>query len=280
MDIDKRCAPGITFSEGSCYSLESLIKIAYAYNSWILNNNIDDIPIKIKHDKQYLINCISSKINNCSNQKCWLNQPFASLINDENITQYTFRPDGPQGQFTWLSTTNIIDIMSQYEHQYKDFLFLGAVPIDFYSLRQLNIPSSYNDFDGLYKNDFKKIGIVFNLDEHWQTGSHWTASYVDFDKKQVYYYDSISTKPERRIKTFLAKCIKFICKIHKCNIDLIDISHNPLQHQYGNSECGVYSCNFIIRLLNGENYHDIIVNKLSDDSINQCRKVYFSNLNF
>ena len=35
----------------------------------------------------------------------------------------------------------------------------------------------------------------------------------------------------------------------------IDYKYNNIQHQTGNSECGVYSINFIIRLLNKEKFN-------------------------
>ena len=61
------------------------------------------------------------------------------------------------------------------------------------------------------------------------------------------------------------------------NID-IDARFNKIQHQFKNSECGVYSINFIIRLLNGkENFDDITNNITNDDVMNSCRKHYFRN---
>jgi len=59
-----------------------------------------------------------------------------------------------------------------------------------------------------------------------------------------------------------------------------DVRYNKLQHQFKNSECGVYSMNFIIRILEGETF-DKIVNKITnDDKMNSCRSVYFRNVNF
>ena len=54
-----------------------------------------------------------------------------------------------------------------------------------------------------------------------------------------------------------------------------DIRYNNIQHQKGDSECGVYSMNFIIRLAKGESFDDIIKNITNDNEMNQCRKVYF-----
>ena len=54
-----------------------------------------------------------------------------------------------------------------------------------------------------------------------------------------------------------------------------DIKFNNIQHQFKNSECGVYSINFIIRLANGESFDSITQNITKDDQLNLCRQVYF-----
>ena len=61
------------------------------------------------------------------------------------------------------------------------------------------------------------------------------------------------------------------------NIDEFDINYNNIRHQFGGSECGVYSINFILRLLKGEEFNGIIKNITLDDEVNKCRKVYFQN---
>ena len=53
------------------------------------------------------------------------------------------------------------------------------------------------------------------------------------------------------------------------------ILYNKHRHQYKGSECGVYSINFIIRLLDGETFEHITRNKTLDDEMNECRKKYF-----
>ena len=56
-------------------------------------------------------------------------------------------------------------------------------------------------------------------------------------------------------------------------MSLEEYNHN--RHQYKNSECGVYSLNFILRLLNGESFKNITENGLLDDAVNLCRDKYF-----
>ena len=61
------------------------------------------------------------------------------------------------------------------------------------------------------------------------------------------------------------------------NTDDYDVRFNKIQHQFKNTECGVYSINFIIRLLGGETFDDIVNNITNDDKMNACRKTYFKN---
>ena len=49
-----------------------------------------------------------------------------------------------------------------------------------------------------------------------------------------------------------------------------------MKHQQGNSECGVYSINFILRLLKGKSFDHITSKRLSDEKVNKCRNVYFN----
>ena len=57
----------------------------------------------------------------------------------------------------------------------------------------------------------------------------------------------------------------------------IDIRYNTIQHQRANSECGVYSINFILRLLQGKTFNEIVNNPIRDREMEDCRKIYFNN---
>jgi hypothetical protein len=302
MEIDKRCAPSKKYENGSCFSIDSLKKIANKYNE----NNSE--KIKITDDKKTLVNNITNAFkNSCDNQICWLRVDIVKSINDEEIHDNTFRPIGPDKQYQWLSTSNINEVIEQYHAKYPEFLFLGAVPYDFYELNPLGIRNL--NLKNLYKKGKTKIGLVINLDEHDQSGSHWVALYADLEKNQVYFFDSVGKKPGKKIKRFINKLVNFIYKNKKnVNIDIgkiinlidylkdktkkneyinkltnmlswIDIRYNNIQHQFKNSECGVYSINFIVRLVGGESFDNIINNITKDDKMNECRESYFRNVN-
>lgn len=278
---DKRCAPSKSFDNVSCIDVNVLIDMAHAYNSEFPNDKIKMYDymdsLNPRKYKKYLAKQFSHKLKDvCANQRCWIKQKFTKRMNDYNefaLKKNTFRPKGPNGRFEWLNTFNIDNVLSQYESKHNSFKSFGAVPIDFADLNQLEI-AKFNIHD-LYKKNKTKIGVVFNLDEHYKSGSHWVALYADLEQGQIYFSDSYGTRPEKRIRKFMRELAADLRNKHK----KMDIRYNKTRHQYGNSECGVYSINFIVRLLGGESFEKLTKTQLSDDDVNKCREVYFNNVN-
>lgn len=273
-----KCAPSKIYENGSCFTLEDLIKITENYNK----NNND--KIKIINDKKILLKELIPKMKNkyhCDNQICWLD-----IINDNEIKKNTFRPEGPDNQYEWLSTSDINNVMKQYEYKYNNFKFLGAIPNDFEDLPYYGIGNiNFNEFETKYS----KLGAVINLDNHNQPGSHWVSLFADLDNYRLYYFDSVGKKPNKKVNNFVKKILthmhnkkynekfnleQFMKKFHKAND--YDVRFNRIQHQFKNTECGVYSMNFIIKLLEGNSFDDIVNNITYDDTMNKNRLKYFN----
>jgi hypothetical protein len=280
---DTRCAPGVNFEDGSCIRLVLLIEYANAYNEEEKDNKIKLYPsletLNPKKYKKILLKQIKDRLGDtCKSQKCWTTQKFVHKMKDiykTELQKYTFRPEGPSGRFEWLSNVNIDEVMKQYEHKYPDYKFLGSVPIDFddfpdYGIRDL-------DFNKLEKDGKTKIGIIFNLDKRSQGGSHWVSLYADLKECKIYFFDSVGLRPKPEIRKFMRRIGKYCSLKIGGSIDKITSEHNKIQHQFGDSECGVYSINFILRSLRGDSFKDITENPIKDKHINQCRKVYFGN---
>jgi len=297
-----KCAPSKIYEDNSCFTLDTLKIIANKYNEQNKKNLIN-----ITDNKKELVEQLNNRFSNvCDNQMCWLKLDIIKKLNNEEINNNTFRTIGPSKKYDWLNTTNINDVISQYHDVYKDFIFLGAVPNDFESIPILGL--SDVNFDDFIKNGKTKIGLVINLDTSHQAGSHWVALYTDLINNKLYFFDSVGKKPGKRIKEFNNKIVNYmyskkynkqleigdilntIKKMNKNDTNLnkynkiinnklkgFDIRYNNIQHQQENSECGVYSINFILRIVKGESFDDIINNITTDEEVNVCRKVYFRN---
>jgi len=280
---EQKCAPGKHFDAGSCITLGVLIEMAEAYNKV----HDDKIKLSCKNEtlhprryKKYLLKKIGEKYKNkCDTQMCWTEQDFIKKMNEvirTELEKFTLRPTGPDGRFEWLNTININETMDQYQIQHTDFIYLGTVPIDFQEIKYEKI---YNlDLDEQKNNNITKFGVVFNLDEHWKNGSHWVAAYADISKGQAYYFDSYGSHPEKRIVKLLEKFSNYYEQHNpgkKC-----DVRYNKTRNQYKNSECGVYSINFILELLNGKTFDYIEKHPIPDDEINVLRTKIFRNVNF
>lgn len=275
---DKKCAPGIKFEAGSCIKLHILIEMANAYNIKYPESKIKLHPnletLNPHKYKKYLLSQFNKQLKSCESQKCWIEQDFINKMRSEvaeELEKFTFRPDGPAGKFEWLNTLHIAETVEQYEKLNPDFKFLGAVPMDFDDLERLGIKNL--NFKENLDNGITKYGVVFNLDDHDEPGSHWVALFSDLKKGEIVYFDSYGLQPEKRVRSLMRRMSKF-CQTGM-GLKHIKVDYNKIRHQYKNSECGVYSINFIVRMLRGDSFEEIVQSKVPDETVNKCRKKYF-----
>jgi hypothetical protein len=151
----------------------------------------------------------------------------------------------------WLDSNNIRDVMTQYEEDRKDFKFLGPFPIDFaapdpYEKKETCLVNEICkiDIEGLKRAGKTKVGIIYNLDPHYKSGSHWVGNYIDLNKHCCYYFDSYGMKTPKQIEKFM----QFLT-LQDPNMKL---AYNARRFQFQGSECGMYSMYFIIRMMMGE----------------------------
>jgi hypothetical protein len=279
---NKRCAPHLKFEKGSCAKLDILHAFAKAHN----DTCTDKIPIHEKYltqkqdlYKKHLVKELSKRYT--KNQNNWDKQASNAIkamkqVYRDEFLYNTFRPDGPEKKNEWLNTMHILNAMRQYEQKYTDFKFLGAVPMDFNEYERFGIKSL--DFKkDLIDINKTKIGVVLNLDNHDESGSHWVALYSDLLKNKVYYFDSYGMKPEKRVVKFMDRIGDFCSKHNKTTE--ITKDYNKERHQREGSEGGIYSMNFILRSLRGDKFEDICQSRIHDSKIEKCRLKYFNNVN-
>jgi hypothetical protein len=181
----------------------------------------------------------------------------------------------------WLDSNNIAAVMNQYEEAYPQFEFMGPFPIDFAA------PNPYEGGGGpatsrkclmneicelrvqkALSNGTKAIGIVYNLDPHFKSGSHWVANYIDIAAHRCYYFDSYGMAPPPQVAKFMRWLTTQDPKMR--------LEYNSRRLQYRDTECGIYSIYFIVRMLQGDRFIDITRRRPKDADMLDLRDWLFS----
>lgn len=243
----------------------------------------------------------------CESEKCWIQQNFMQGGVNNELKDFTFAPEVPQtwkkNPSEWLSSMDILRVMKQYEHEYPCFEFLGPSPIDFdhkkmYGQCVWDELCNFNLQEQLEKGK-RKIGVIFNLDPHYKEGSHWVALFIYIGKQDmknvqkgkggsskcggIYYFDSYGDHSEPEIETFMKRVQK---QGRQLGISL-PIRENTQRHQYSDSECGMFSLFFIIRMLLADGNPTVansqkifeqlaLERKIPDEHMKRLRKTYFN----
>lgn len=264
----KVCAPHKNGKSKTCFSRQSLLKIAKSLG--IIKS------LKSKKRTETLWNEIRDKLSNkCNNDEtCWVDKvPEIKKLRDPDIQMFTFKPKMPnewkKNKNEWLDTYNIYNVMIQAEKVYDDFNFFGPVPSD--CPTSINCELSNLDPMELRKKNINKVGIVFNLDVSTGPGTHWTAVFMNVKNGELDYFDSYGSKPIPLINKFMKNMAE---KFNKNNIEPT-LVYNDKRHQYGASECGMYSMYFILKRLTGDSMYNISSKKITDKKMNDLRKAFY-----
>lgn len=199
----------------------------------------------------------------------------------------------PLGQYQWLTTDDIYNVMSQWEEKYPDFKFVGPLPMDFLQLGDQE--SRYLQNLNPSNENFDQIGVIFNLDPSSKGGSHWVSLNINNKKREVGFFDSYGDKHTAANK-FKIPCTnsygqkingkipvpgevqKFIKnmnnKVKQSGGRPYKVKVNTIQHQYANSECGVYSMLFLLKNRT-QSFEKITQDIIVDEIANQFRDKFF-----
>jgi hypothetical protein len=276
--IKLNCSPENKDKKYTCYSDKQLIKLKNMWNARhrdaiITTNSPQEIW---KQLKEYYSNV-------CNKESCWIKQTVNGT-NMEKELYNAFAPKSPNEWKTnpneWLSSVDILKVMKQYEKKYKCFEFLGPSPID-YDTHQLDGKCVWEELCNFnlanqIKNGKTKIGIVFNTDPHNKGGEHWISCFINIKKGTIFFFDSVGDKIPEQIMKFVNMVIEQGKKL-PTPIDFKFDQNYPIEHQYGNTECGIYSIFFIVHLLEDKlTSHYLKTHILRDKYMEKFRKVYFN----
>lgn len=275
------CAPGrLDKRNKSCLSDATVLAIAGAYNNYVskdalLGNRKGIDLIDLTMEKKDILRRLHLNFQSeCHGDEiCITKQEFLQkLLTPEHINEIekSYLAKGPLVN-EWLSNEDIDEVMSRYQFIHSDFLFMGALPRDCSVIN--SCPLYMLDFAGYEKQGITKIGIIYNMDKYGESGSHWVSCLMDLNKNILYFSNSGGDPPYKEMNNMISDFKRYIASKRKN----ATVKINGKRYQKDRSECGVYSLNFIIRLLNGTTFEEIIENPLNFKEINSCRNVYFRN---
>jgi hypothetical protein len=262
----------------SCYTNKSLYKLRDLWNA-----RHPDVKITSNSPKE-IHRFITEKLSGiCNKESCWLKQksefgPIQSDIAD------SFAPESPpeweKNPNEWLSSVDIMNVMKQYENAYKCFDFIGPTPIDF-DTRKLYGECVWDELcnfnlEDQIKQGKTKIGIIFNTDPHNKPGQHWISMFINIKKKDIFFFDSTGDKPSPEIMVLVERIKEQGLNLKK-KINFKFDSNEGVEHQYGNSECGIYSLYFIVHMLEDKKIeHYLKTHVLKDEYMSKFRHIYFN----
>jgi hypothetical protein len=292
------CSPevdGKTVTKSSCLTGDVIRKIKKAYNdkhphSLILSNN--SLEIWNTLNERLL------KEKGCKNEKCWLSGLQNEKLKKE-IEMRFFAPEQPSewksNPHEWLSNIDIFNVLTQYQEKYPHFKFIGPTTIDFDKrLPERNGNCVENELCNFnLKKDISQgiesFACVFNLDESWQSGSHWVSIFINVPEKIIFFFDSGGAFDTSIEITNLVERIKAQGMNLTPKINFKYYSNTENQHQTGETECGMYSIFFIITMLTGKTpfYKDRLLSmkeridlflkkKIPDEVVFDYRDLYFN----
>lgn len=264
----------------TCYSNDSLEKLKSAWNA-----RHPDEAIKSTDPNEIWAFLRQQMSRVCKNEACWLRK---LLITEDkgkyrDLLNYTFAPAAPKNWIkkptTWLTSVDIENVMKQYEHAYPSFMFLGPAPIDFDAKMETGeyVWKDIHNFnlENMIKRGKRQFGFIFNTDPHTKSGAHWISMFVDVRNAFIFFFDSTSDDIPPEIKALTDRIIAAGERLSpKLELKLIV---NKKDHQYKNTECGMYSIFMISNVLTGKmKPADFAVKRISDEFMIKFRKTYFN----
>ena len=120
------------------------------------------------------------------------------------------------------------------------------------------------------------ILVLFNTDPHNKPGQHWISMFINIKKKKIFFFDSTGDKPSEEIMVLVKRIEEQGLNLNpklKFKFD----SNEGIEHQYGNTECGIYSLFFIVHMLEDKmTEHYLKTHILKDEYMTKFRHVYFN----
>jgi hypothetical protein len=247
------CSPHIKHNNGVCSTQESIKKM----RNWL---ELCDLK-----DNKSIIDAAITKTN-CNSESCL----YSKLDLPKNELNERFNSTGPYNNTDWLNNSNIDDHLKRFAIKFNDFHHINFQMMDF---KKMNTELNQVDWQQLVKDGIKSLGCIVNTDYSTGRGQHWVAIFIDFINCTVEYFDSAGQNPMHEILEFQLDTVNKLSTI--TGKKWKDICVTKLQHQKGNTECGVYSMFYIISRLHDIPYRFFEHTRIPDEDMILFRKSIF-----
>lgn len=281
--VRQRCSPENTDAVQNKYTCYSRDDLSTMRDLW--NARHPDAPMDMDKARDIWTFLKTKFRKKCRKESCWIRQlqPNKRVFRELGDA---FAPHSPdewrKNPNEWLSSVDIEKVMWQYEKKYKCFEFLGPSPIDFDTRRRGGSGTCIWDelchfrLSEMLARGKTKIGIIFNLDPHYKGGSHWVSMFISIPKRTIFYFDSAGDAIPPQIAAFAERVTEQGLQLSPRIHFRFDQNH-PTEHQYGNTECGVYSLFFIVHMLEDKiTGHYMKTHVLRDKYMQKFRGIYFN----
>lgn len=275
----------------TCFTHTELVQLARDWNAHQTEQKIPSPEKMTVSELRKALDARYTKKTGCSKEVCWAKASPTLQPNTRDIFR-PLRSDTWRSGHQWLSTTDIMHVMKQYENVHDDYVFLGVFPIDFeMKVEGSCVVRSMCNFNvrGLLKEKKRMFSMVINLDTHDQPGSHWVTLFCCVDPKDpkygICYFDSGGLPPEPIQGTSKDPITAFMRRIKNEVVELYGKEHenmfwvryNPEQKQFKNTECGMFCILFNILCLEhtDADYKRIRQMIGNDEDVHELRKIFY-----
>ena len=229
----------------------------------------------------------AKELTKCDNEKCIIKKILPHRDAKDAILS-TFKHPGPRDIVKRLSNYDIDGVLSQWCLTNDKFYNWGFNMIDFdkegASLAKHNMvdilkgEASLNlgKYGGVIKRPCNIAACVVNTDKYSGGGIHWFAVLCDCrsEPHTVEYFNSSGNPPRPQIIDWMERTAKQLST--HTGKQVVQKTNVGSRHQYGNSECGLYSLFFIRHRLDGNPYDSFLEYAYKDDIMTEFRKYCFS----
>lgn len=225
----------------------------------------------------------------------WRLTPIKNAVPEARaILELHYKPVGSHGPQP-LSNFELDHTLWQWEKKWPDFCNLGFAMINFatYDGTPMQALSRLADLmagrgatwvqhelgDMEHKTEpgphKRRFAFILNSDEISGNGKHWTCVFwsVDGSRGVIEFFNSSGNAPYPEINKWWPKLERALMAAGAAEVSFVPVT--AIQHQHGNTECGVYCLYYIWSRLNGRSAESFKHGEIPDDKMTAFRKQLF-----